>query len=365
MPYNFKEVTIYIFDIHPAVGLLTNALETAFQKDFGFLAKPEQYEKLYLSNSRLETGNLVFEPLSGYEQTKSHFWEPFKTIWQKDHQPDIWKVQLPFATTQIKADLKLNTQLPGVAATIHPKIYLSALGWATDLKIHLNGDIEETSLISLLGQLMKGSDQVFPLAVNGEPKGRVDTFRFFNDLMRNEVYQPAQPPHPGMKIFRQFVISLDRYEGGQNPYADMTAPEQALMLSVLYGEEIKPADKIKKEKNSPVTRTDISNYGLNFALSNFEHGTLIFLQKLAQEQQTPKDNKKASCIAANIKNCIMNSYLLWRFYEDGKGENTNAEFAALRNNVGGTLKGIPRAYRNQFCQNLFLQHAALSKLANS
>src|SRR5207253_6443245 len=112
-------------------------------------------------------------------------------------------------------------------------------------------------------------------------------------------------------------------EGGAVPYGEMPSDEKALMLSLLFGEEIDPTQMKEKQQKYPITKTYISSDEKNFALSNFDHGSLVFLQKEGKVLSDRKSKAKVRCFAANVKNCVMQSFLLWQFYQAAKENGTN------------------------------------------
>ena len=367
MSYAFKEMTIYMLDIHPTPALLDKNYEAYIKKDFAFLTDPGTYKSHYSAHQKMLTDNFTFEPLSDHDLKKNHFWKSYLQIWEDNGVYDYWKLQAPFTTSAIKPTIEMNISVPDVVITIYPKIYLSTAGWSTNLKIHVRGSATKSSLIKLLGQVLKGDNNVPPFKIDGVPKDRKDVFRYFNDLVINEVYDTQHPPHSGMKIIRHVVVSLNRYEGEVVPYREMPSDEKALMLSLLFGEEIDPTQMKEKEQKSPITRTYITGDEKNFALSNYDHGSLIFLQKEARVSSGGSNKSRISkgkvrCFAANVKNCIMQSFLLWQFYQSAKENGTNTGVLELKKTSKATLKGIPQEFTNVYCKNLFLQHSTLKKL---
>jgi hypothetical protein len=131
------------------------------------------------------------------------------------------------------------------------------------------------------------------------------------------------------------------------------------MLSMLYGRPI-DAGQVVRGETPHVLWTGIS--GPNFALTDFQHGTLVFAQLVASN---PKMVKKAVCLANNIRDCTMMILTLLNFYRLSTDGSKRARITAMRNFAKTNLTGIKARYKNQFCQNYYLKNEALKNLDNS
>jgi hypothetical protein len=362
MAYSFKHVTIYCLDIHPAISLLKDPTKKYFQNEFDFLADAVAYETAYLGGKQVRTASFVFDPLPAHELKKSHFWKSIGSIQSKNGQPDFWGLQMPFVGNLGKADLKLNHQLSDVRITVVPAIYLSAIGWSVNLKIELKGNIKKSDLIDFVGWLSRGEGKNFSFAVGADLKDKKEVFRFLNNLVLSEIYKKENPPHPGMKIISHIVISINSFDGDITGFPDMPSDEKALMRSILFGRNIDPLNLSKEDSNSPLVKTQITANFVNFSLTNFEVGTLIFLQREARNHQpVNKENKqKVICFTENCKNCLMTSFLIWQFYSLSGQSEVDNDLGKLKKNLALMLKQIPENFPNLFCKNLFLQHKQLA-----
>jgi hypothetical protein len=138
--------------------------------------------------------------------------------------------------------------------------------------------------------------------------------------------------------------------------------EKALMRSLLFGRDTDPLNLAGEESKWPLLRTQISRSFNNFALTDFQVGTLIFLQRLAQigGRNDRRKKRRAQCFAENCKNCLATAYLIWQFRTESADTAAKGDLAQLRADLAQTLKGIPRQYRNVFCKNLFANHSGLN-----
>lgn len=364
MAYSFKHVTIYAFDIHPAVSFLKDPSRDYLQSNFEFLKSRDAYEHLYWSDQPVQTASFTFKGLSSNNLKKSHFWKSFGNISISNGRPDIWHLQMPFADKHVKTNLKLDYDIPGVSITVVPSVYLSALGWSVNLKMDLEGNIKKSLLIDFVGWLTSGEKSDFSFKIGSDLKTPKEVFRFFNNLIQEEVYKKENPPHPGMKIIRQLVISVNSYEGDITRYPEMPTDEKALMRSILFGRNIDPLVLAKEESNFPLTKTFITTSGTNFALTHFEQGTFIFLQREANNREPVNKayKRKVACFAANCKHCLMISYLLWQFYTQSGNQVVETDLGKLKTTIPQTLKSLPENFSNLFCKNLFLQHKGIAGL---
>lgn len=364
MPYSFKQVTIYVFDIHPAVSLLRDPSRSYMKPEFSFLATPAEYEQAYLGRKTVKTASFTFEPLPVYEQEKSHFWKSYGAIRLKEGKPDVWGLQLPFADTRVKAGLSLEHKLPAVTIKVIPAVYLSTLGWSTQLKLQLKGEIKKTDLIDLVGWLSRGGEKPFAFKMGDEPTDKKEVFRFLNNKVLEEVYLKGTPPHPGMKIINQVIVSLDSYEGGVTSYPALPSGDKALMRSLLFGQPVDPVDLDTLDKTLPILKAYITPNGVNFALLNFEQGALLFLQREAQgaPNQSNEDKRKVACFAENCKNCLVTALLLWQFYSQTGTAVVDSDLGRVKAGLPAIIKALPENYTSLFCTNLFQQHKGLTAM---
>jgi hypothetical protein len=364
MAYAFKSVTLYSFDIHPIAALLQAPAASCFQPGFAFLGDAQQYEQQWGKGTPVPTQTFVFDPLDPYELEKSHFWKAYGTITTTGGHPDYWRLQLPFWGRVRDGGFTLNHSLPGVTITAIPSVFLTGIGWSTQLKIRVKGEIKKADLIALVGWLARGEGAGFSFTVAGGAKDRKGVFRYFNDRMFEEVFPLVTPPHPGMKIVNQFVISLNGYEGDSTPYNAMATDERALMRSILFGRSIDPVDLAKEETSRPLLKTQMSVSDMNFTLTNFDYGTLIFLQQAARRQQPPNraNKRKVECFAANAKNFLMMMHLLSQF-SGLPGQPAPASDLGNRSiELAAVLAAIPKVYSNLFCQSVYKHHKALTAI---
>jgi hypothetical protein len=364
MAYAFKHVTVHIFDIHPALLLLQEPARQYYQDPFKFLQSADEYRKIYIGAQPIETNSFSFGSLPASELDKSHFWEPFSRISKKDGQPDFWTLQMPFIGKYKKSGITVEHKLAGVKITVSPLIYLSAIGWSVNLRIDLKGDIKKADLIDFMDWISRGTQKSFSFKIGAETMDRKECLRFFNSRILEEVYQKANAPLRGMKIINQVIVSINSYEGDVIPYIDMPAFEQALMRSILFGNNIDVLQLESEKQKRPLATTHITTSATNFALTNFEQGSLIFLQREAKVRKpvNRRNKRKVMCFVENCKNCTMMAYLLSEFYSKTANSNGAGDLANLRTSIPQTVKQIPDYYGSAFCKNLFLQNSRFRDL---
>lgn len=366
MAYAFKHVTVAVLDIHPAISLAKEPTKDFLQANFAFLKSKALYLQQYWSATPVNTASFTFKGLPEKHLAKSHFWKSLCDSRSAGNRPDVWALQIPFAGRYVKADLQLVHPFGGVTCSVVPVIHLCTIGWSVQFKIDVEGAIKKPLLIDLLGWLSGTTNPGFSFRIGQQSLTVKEAFRYFNNLLLEEVYQKGIPPHPGIKIIRQQVVSVNTYEGSVEAYNGMPSDEKALMRSLLFGRDIDPLDLSRDELNYPVTRTIISGAGTNFALSNFERGSLIFLQREANNPHpiNREHKRKVVCFSNNCRNCLMIAYLQWQFYTQTGGVTVSNEWTDLRKDVLLTLQSIPVNFSNTFCKNLFAQHSGLAALVN-
>ena len=362
MPYNFKHVTIEIFDIHPIAALYKAPAQSCFQPAFAFLGDEPQYEQQFLKRTPVQTNSFVFTPLPVYEQEKSHFWIGYCAIATKSGRPDYWRLQLPFYGRVRDTGLTLNHPLQGITVSAYPSVYLTGIGWSVNLTVEVRGDIKKADLIALVGWLSRAEGEGFSFTAAGGANDRKSLFRWYNDRILEEVFPKAQPPHAGMKIVNQFVISLNTYEGDLKTYQAMPTDEKALMRSILYGRTVNPEDLAKEQANRPLLKIQITTSDTNFALTNFDYGSLIFLQREARLKQPPvKENKrKVECFANNIKDFLMTMHLLSQFTRLPGPPAPQSDLGNRPAGLATVLAAIPGYYTNLFAQAMYKNHKDLT-----
>lgn len=354
MSYDLTDVTVSVFDIHTTVDIFqAQSAADYFQPAFTFLIDPAAYTQAFTLRKALKTAHFEFWPLPKRD-SHTHFWDDYSDITHNGAK-DIWKLQLPFVSRVSSVALAPNFLMPDVAVSVKAVIYLSALGWSTHILLRFRGSINNKQLIQVMERLMSKTPDILPLLVDGQAKNLTDTFRFFQELLLKEVYQPKNPPHKGQQIPRQYIVSLNQFNGQLFAYDDMPAADQMMLRSFLVGKNIDALQVDEEEQKRPLLPTQISP-PYNFALTDFNHGTLIFLQRDAQDKTR---EGAVHCYHHNVRVCFMVAYSLLNFYNRSDDAAPQTRLSALREDILHTLKQIPKKYENQICQQLFTQHKDL------
>ena len=356
MGFAFKDVSITALDIHPTVEPQKAQSPDYFQKGFDFLIDQQKYNQIYASQKGIKTDHFELRGLPPRE-FKTHFWKAYSSI-SNGVQINPWEIQLPFVCRPTKSRLKLNLTGDGFKIIFRPLIYLSAIGWSTNLYLRLLGEVKNKELIGFMQSLTDKTSQKFPFLIDGQPADLTSVFRHFHNLLLKEVYVAEKPPHPAMKIQRHFVLSLNKFIGSSVEYKKMTPADQGLMRSILFGKEFDAIQEVAEKKSHPLLLTHISA-PYNFALTDFDHGTLFFLQRDAMK----KDREVAvHCHDHNVKNCIMMTFAILNFHKQSGKADPKTPLGLLCQQVKNILSELPERYSNQFFRNLLSNHQSLSKL---
>jgi len=242
------------------------------------------------------------------------------------------------------------------------------LGWSTHVQVRLSGELIKNAELSDLVRRIAGRAPVAgtpvaladdrPFLIDNQPKSLTEVFKYFQNVLVNRVYLPNKPPHRGMNIPRHIIVGITKFQGDVIPFTSMVRQDKALMLEILYGQQ--KLGPVLEQMLKKVLRTNIRT--ANFALTDFEYGTLVFPQ---EDAKNAKSQAGAHCLLANIRCTIMVAWRLLNYYQLSRESAEGSTAAALRPDVLHDLQQLPLKYTNPFCRNLFLNHEGLLKLLPS
>jgi hypothetical protein len=347
MAYEFSKVDILIFDYHPAIGALESFEQ--IHSEFRFLVDPLEYATRYKSSEPIQKQHFKIHPMKWRMLAHNHFWKHYQTVGESSAAPDFWKLQMPFVCHPLQSKIELDTNNPNFKGRVRTFAYLSGIGWSTNLEIRLLGMIKPSQLRDFVHKLFLAP--VF--TVDGVAKTLKDTFVNFADHMMQDIYMPQLVAPPRIK--RHFVISLSEFTGDISHYRSqglglkqMPASDRAMMHSILMGQTISVPEVIQLEKTNSFARTEY--LGADFALTYFDHGTLVFLQRAALKGSKLWKKKKRHairCHAANIRNYSLMTLVQYRFYaETAKYAGKKDKIDLLRESIKKNLIDLPSKYDN-------------------
>ena len=377
MDYVFSSVNLSIFDVHITLQPLLLRESQAVQSSFLFLVIPDIYRNRYLTTN-VTTTTLSINPLSLRTFKKNHFWKKYKEIKWLNNAPDFWKLQIPFIVTP-KMNISPNNQAlflesKGIKATVKPEIFLSAIGWSTNISIHLEGEITPQELVKLINIFRNGADDIQPFLVEENAIIHEMTLgKLYESIagrLRSEVYQA--PPADIRSISRYHVLSIRKYQGTpllykkfphDKPQTDkMKVAEQSLMHSLMYGRPVSREETLEQIQESKILFTQFDD--ANFALTEFDHGTLHFMQELGRKNLSPET---VDCMGNNICNFLRMFFLLYRSYKNAtSASQLNAKATALcKRDIRDNIKLLPMYYTNKFCQEFYDTYSGLNEFINN
>lgn len=360
MPYEFQKVDILVFDYHPAIGALESADQ--IQNDVRFVVEPIDYIARHKSGEELQKKHFKIGPMKWRMLSHNHFWKHYQTAGESSVTPDFWSLQIPFVCRPLESKIEVDTTNPNFEGRARAFTFLSGIGWSTNLEIRLFGTIKPKQLRDFVGKLLVGAP-IF--ALSGEAKTLKDIFVDFSDRVMADIYVPELVAPPRIK--RHLIISLSEFTGDISYYrskglgADqMPASDRAMMHSILQGKEISMQDVIKLEREKEEKRrfVQVEFLGADFALTYFEHGTLIFLQRAAlrnsalwekKRKRKAKKRKRNTmkCHAANVRSYSLMTLAMRRFYADtAKHAGRQNKVDLLRQSIEKNLIDLPSKYDN-------------------
>jgi len=363
--YDFYDVTITAFDVHTTIDPHLPSAPDFFQEEFAFFKSEEAYNQAYWSQRAAQTPHFIFRGLP-QRVLRNHLWRRY--IGKTDPiGSDAWALELPLVGHPPGRLLALSGDTNPQART-RLRVYLSPLGWSTNILIRLQGHILNRELIDFVARLTGKPPQTgdapaeSPLLMDGTPQSLTNLFRQVEAWLLEEVYVPDRWLGSHLQIPLHLVVSLNKFDGDIVGYKAMAPADQGLMLSILYGRTIE-ALEVVRGKVPDVLWTKIS--GSNFALTDFSHGTLVFAQREAQD---PEREAALHCLVKNIRDCLMLTFTLMHFHTESQKRAPDADpearVTSLRDYARSNLRRLRSNYHNEFCRNLFRHRKALKKLSS-
>ncbi len=372
MKYNFHVVDVYLFDVHTAVKPLI--APDCMQKELRFLIDPKTYNEQYLSRASLDTSVFKISPLTYNSRQYNHFWKNYMSVWPIQ-RPDYWRLQVPFTFQPNARDLSMTLKDSNYQAKLRLTVYVSTLGWSTNLTLQLKGDMQLEQIRSLIARLRAKDDSGHVFQVGSERLNLSGVYKYFSTKVRETLYErPGLLPLDTTNIHSHLIVSLSNFTGsvyyykskwgnqdykakGANEGELMTNADQALLHSILQGREI------DVKEFAYITRAgkfSVTHYmGPDLALSYFNLGTLVFMQHAAGRSR----KTSMSCLGSNIRSCSMMTLMLLYFYSQAKKfPESKTTLRELLMNIENNLRRMPDSYTNQFCKKLYRNHSDLNQM---
>jgi hypothetical protein len=365
MPYQFQRVDICAFDFHLMLAPLAGGTPT--KASFNYLVDPTLYNQQYSAGSQTNTANLSFSPLDWRTLTYHHFWKYYQTIQAAaGGKYDFWKLQMPFIG-RIKDQIKLVSGSPNITGAVIPTIFLSGIGWSTNLNIRIAGQLTSAQLSDFVGKLANKGASLFE--IEGQRLTLPQVFEYVGNTVLTEVYEPKSID--AIKIKRQLIVCpfeatgpVAPYPAGQTGAKRISTADRASLHSILLGVPVSFADVRNFENERRFLLTQFYN-GPDFALTYFEKGTLLFMQDTAIAGGAYRRalQAKLECLLSNIRNYLVITLDLYNFcLATANNPNLDAKTKALRSDLIFSLQSIPKNYSNHFCQSFHANFKPISKL---
>ena len=274
----FQAVDILAFDVHTAINPLANP--ELVKLDFRFLVDKDKYNQQYNSGLPVQANDLIISPFKKRQLFHhNHFWRNYLAM-SSGSERNYWGLQIPFIYEPNNIDLMVNMQGLNFQVEKQAIVFLNSMGWSTNIKIRLTGDIAPIKLQDFVGRLYNKNDML----------SLSSTFQELSHRVRGGVYISPLTVGDTLSISKHLIISLIPFndssdhrkyfksEWGESPY--MTDAERAKLLGILFGNQITLEQLSLNIKKVTVTRFG----GTNFALTNWDTGTLLYMQESAVDQ---------------------------------------------------------------------------------
>jgi hypothetical protein len=361
MAYTFQQVDIIAFDIHTAIKPL--AFPKLVKENFRFLVDQGMYGQQYESWQPIETDAFTIRPIKKREFSRNHFWKNYSAMSFAPDR-DYWGLQIPFIFEPKNLDLKINMEGFDFRVELEPLVYLNSMGWSSNVKMRLSGDIKSERLQEFIGRLRAKEKKPLPFLIEGEGQGLTNVFKVLGRIVRNGIYTSPDTVGDTIAVSNELIISLARstapakyFRVEWNLSPAMAAYESAEILSILYGLAIQP-----QQINSYLDHTLVTRFrGMNFSLTKFKLGTLLYMQEEAAKPADKIDS--LDCLASNVRSSTMMSLAMDDFdLSASKIPKPHPVLEALQKQIKTTLVRLPDSYNNAYCRNFYRHHPRLKKL---
>lgn len=365
MKHNFHVVDIYLLDVHTTVRPLL--MKHRMREGMEFLIDPDRYNQQYTSRQALQTGPFRIKPLTYNSRQYNHFWKNYMNVWP-EKGIDYWKLQLPFTCEPTAAKLGMTLADDNFQVRVRPAIFVSSLGWSTNLTLQLKGNMRLEQIRKVISRLRSKDETGHIFELGGERLNLSGVYKHFSSELRQTLYKPSPPVARTLdttNLHRHFIISLTDFTGSIYSYKNkwwnegerMTNSDQAMLHSILHGRPIDVKEFAYMTRSSKFSVIRFT--GPDLALSYFGLGTLIFLQR------SVRNSRKNSmlCLGSNIRSCSMMTLMFLYFHSQAKKFLGSDDILDdLLKNVEENLRRMPQRYTNAFCNKLYRNHSDLERM---
>ncbi len=353
-----KDIDILLFDFH--LDLRPVLSPARLKAGFTFLSDPIKYQAQQSVARSFTAGGLELHPLSPRSRKRNRFWTRYCSVFSTSATPD-WDIQVPF-TIRPNVDVSLPFNAGTTTAKVRPSVEVNSIGWSTNLEVAISGSISVSDLQGLTQRLLDKRQKPFTIA--GSPASLPGVMKHFGTLWQSNAYSnPTQPPRDTNPIERHIIVSIGCYQGGAKPYRHelggtnwMTGSECAQLHGILLGRPFAISELPALGSDQGYTYTQFGDPE-DFAISYFNHGSLIFMQKEAVENG--KRRKSMGCLARNLSHFSLLAVGLpnvLRYTTQGQ------LMQELKATLQSSLKSLGDTYTNEFCQMWFRKHNFLKQL---
>jgi len=252
------------------------------------------------------------------------------------------------------------------------RVFLSQLGWSTNLELRLTGAMKAKELISIMRALR--NERVFHLAGQSAAVNSSEIFKLYGDKLASHVYKYGGVANSTKTVSKWMVASIAPFTGPKPhlPYRKtgarrLDAADRAMFLGIMKGEELGIQEVIARESskdNGKPFFVTCYKYETDFALTRIEKCSLVCLlglawagtsgQMMTDEQHVRKKLlKQLWCKTSNTRFSIMMTISL-RNDERPKKPTCDGE-------DDNPLKRIGQSYKESYTKSLFLNYSGSSE----
>jgi hypothetical protein len=356
MPMKFHEVRIVMFDINTTLAPLVSP--GCLREPFKFLAGQSAYNTWHEARSAARHGGLVVRPLPAKIFDHNHFWKNYRGTGGIPPHSDYWSLQIPALAALPSVKLAVSTGDPAFTAIVRPVIFLSPIGWSTNLCFTLLGDITPAALTGFMNGLRGGS----PMAIDGAAVGVSGAFKAISSRLSAALFDPGCGCVHTVPVRSYAVIGVTSYSGsgvatggGSKPLTDAG---RAMLFGVLQGKPFTP-EAWAAARGSYLAR-EIGSRG-TCAITDFEKGTIIFMPVDAlRNDPALHDSSQLQCVSSNVARAMMMTLMGAKFHAKAAGSDLPA-VVELRKAIRRNVTGMAKAYDNPIFGTWAARHGAIEK----
>lgn len=363
--YVLKDTNIHLMDVNVVPGLLLDPDNTIKNPDYKFLASENDYNAFQSCDRYLHSPNFIGNRFPPRHWKLSRLWQRYQANWGGG-PVSFWSLQIPIYLRPRKRELTLAAvpQEHQEMVSVDVYITLNALGWSTNIVIRLRQELKPSQLADLCANLRgKAYGGVLPYRLNGEPKAAEDVFRYYRQLLRDELF--AKSTRVQTSYSRLIFTDVMSASGSLTPYNELPLPLIQIFARTIDGQihdlQTNYARGVEIIDFRDLRVSIIDPYLYNFSISDFNQGVFTFLQ---DEVLGGKMAGGVRCFANNTREArwLVYSWVAYARMLDDAAKKHPLIGPLLKNGSAG-LQNLRKTYVARTSRDFFNLYAPVQSFA--